>query len=109
MEHQRERTRKRNVGLMYENLPVPEQEDVASMRRIIDFMLSLPENKEKEIVPVGLIGGSPDYELLFKVGKHYRKEFAEILFETIDSTIPFCILSFKRRKNVPHPPQGHLH
>ncbi len=108
MEHQRERTRKRNAELRYEDLPVPEQENIESMRTIIDFMLSLPENKGKEIVPVALIGKYPDYEMLFEVGQHYRKEFAEILFETIDSAIPFSVLSFRRRKNVPRPPQEYL-
>ncbi|MCR4330947.1 MAG: hypothetical protein NUV49_03660 [Patescibacteria group bacterium] len=122
MKHQRQRTKKREISLMYEYLPVPEREDIESMRKIIDFMLSLPENKEKEIVPVALIGERPDYEVLFKVGQYYRKEFAEILFETIDSAIPFCVLSFKRRqrslalspqKILPissrFAPHGHLH
>ncbi|MCR4306666.1 MAG: hypothetical protein NUV42_01725 [Candidatus Yonathbacteria bacterium] len=110
MKHQRQRTKKRDVCLMYEDLPVPEQEDVESMRKIIDFMLSLPENKEKEIVPVALIGERPNYEILFKVGQYYRKEFAEILFETIDSAIPFCVLSFRRRQESRAPsPHEYLH
>ena len=110
MKHQRQRTKKRDISLMYEHLPVPEQENVEDMRTIIDFMLSLPENKGKEIVPVALIGEYPDYEVLFQVGQYYRKEFAEILFETIDSAIPFCVMSFKRRKGyVTDAQRKHLH